>query len=419
MDRVHDAKHSSDLHFADFLSLKTLLPAYVFLVALGAFSRFGVESILWLSVYGLAAFYLIFKTPNIIASLIASWLVLLPPLIALLSVFWSVDPKHSLIAAIQFLITTLIAVWIGSSFSNKQIFNGLFLAMGVAILASLLNSAVEFIPAYSGHGELIGIFAQKNIMGRAIVMGVIALFVVGFRLGLSSLAVLLALVLLIPMAAAESASSLVVHLLVLTIPVVYLVATAKDGMRTTVLFFAFGGGLFLIGLLAVVDIDLVNQFLNKLGKDSSLTGRTVLWAVAWEMIEWKPLLGVGYDAFWSVDAFSDLMRTIQAQGETINGFHNAYLEAMVSTGLFGGLAFISSILMTIYLVFRGFFSDLSIENLGAIYVVVAIVIFSFFDIVMYREHDINHMLVVILFVSSQRNGQDGTVDHSNKALDAG
>ena len=52
------------------------------------------------------------------------------------------------------------------------------------------------------------------------------------------------------------------------------------------------GGLFLF---------LPDVFLEFLGKDPTLTGRSELWAYVWKDIDLRPLLGWGYAAFWSVN----------------------------------------------------------------------------------------------------------------------
>src|SRR3546814_7007331 len=57
--------------------------------------------------------------------------------------------------------------------------------------------------------------------------------------------------------------------------------------------------LALWGLLAF-DMNPVDLALEALGKERTLTGRSVLWEFALRMIEARPWFGNGFDAFWNV-----------------------------------------------------------------------------------------------------------------------
>lgn len=357
---------------------------------------------MWLLIYAVVGYCIVANIRSLIGTFVSSWLVLLPALIALLSIFWSIDLRHTATSGFHLFYTTLIGVWIGAVFSPRRIFQALFLATAIGVAASIANSFVGIIPAYSNHGELIGIYAQKNGMGRVIGLLAIFVFVVGAQLHRPVIASFLMLVLAIPLWSTESASSLLVYLIILTLPIVWGFSRVEKGTKLTVIFLAGTALILCLGILATVDLDIVNNVLDKLGKDSTLTGRTVLWSAAFQLIEWRPILGIGYNAFWTAPAFSELMATIQAQGDTINGFHNAYLEALVATGILGGTSFIISVVVTIFRVFRRYLADFSVESLAMIYFVMSAVTFSFFDIVLYREHDINQLLMATMFTAAYR-----------------
>lgn len=374
----------------------------VFSSALGTFTRFGLASIMWLVVYAVVAYSLIADIRSLIGTIASSWIVLLPALIALLSIFWSMDLRHTATSGFHLFYTTLIGVWIGAFYSPGRIFQALLAAAAIGVGASIINSLVGIIPAYSYHHELIGIYSQKNGMGRIIGLLALFTFVVGVQLRRPLLALLMMFLLVVPLWSTRSASSLLVYFMILTMPLIWLITQLDKGARLSAIFLA--GSVLILGLavLATADLDIVNTVLDRLGKDSTLTGRTVLWSVALQLIEWRPVLGFGYNAFWTAPAFSDLMATIQAQGDTINGFHNAYLESLVATGILGGTTFALSVVVTVFRVFRRYLTDFSIESLGMIYFVMSAVVFSFFDIVLYREHDINQLLLATMFTAAYR-----------------
>src|SRR3546814_12608248 len=79
----------------------------------------------------------------------------------------------------------------------------------------------------------------------------------------------------------------------------------------------------------------VDLALAALGKERTLTGRSVLWEFALRMIEVRPWLGNGFDAFWNVgdgSTSSYLQYVIRAE---VKNFHNSYLDIAVQLGAFG------------------------------------------------------------------------------------
>src|SRR5512134_769809 len=66
-----------------------------------------------------------------------------------------------------------------------------------------------------------------------------------------------------------------------------------------------------------------------LGRDPTLTKRTVIWAFALQMIEARPLLGYGYGVFW--DSVGSVAGVVNA--------HNGYLTVILDLGFVGALIF--------------------------------------------------------------------------------
>ena len=82
-----------------------------------------------------------------------------------------------------------------------------------------------------------------------------------------------------------------------------------------------------------------------LGKDETLTGRTLIWPYVIEYILDRPLLGWGYKAFWSTanpavwQIADDLRRQNQIDVQFANS-HNGLLELLLNIGLVGTSLFI-------------------------------------------------------------------------------
>ncbi|MEO0530000.1 MAG: O-antigen ligase family protein [Planctomycetota bacterium] len=64
----------------------------------------------------------------------------------------------------------------------------------------------------------------------------------------------------------------------------------------------------------------------------SLTGRVPLWEELIDYAAKRPLMGYGYEGFWTAKRIDSVMRS---QGWTLQSAHNSYLEFTLQTGLIG------------------------------------------------------------------------------------
>jgi O-antigen ligase len=78
-------------------------------------------------------------------------------------------------------------------------------------------------------------------------------------------------------------------------------------------------------------IDLKAALAGGVGRDPTLTGRTVIWDAVLRM-PINPLLGAGYESFWVGDRINAVWNLT---GPGINEAHNGYLEVYLQLGLVG------------------------------------------------------------------------------------
>jgi O-antigen ligase len=88
-------------------------------------------------------------------------------------------------------------------------------------------------------------------------------------------------------------------------------------------------GLILLGIFGYIyatqpELFEANRVLGSVGRDSNLTGRSTLWAIARAAIDERPWLG------WSFDALESLPSRYSIR---FNQFHNGYLDLMVRGGM--------------------------------------------------------------------------------------
>jgi len=129
-------------------------------------------------------------------------------------------------------------------------------------------------------------------------------------------------------------------------------------------------------VLAVLAVPFSSLFLNvgtsglvqELGRNSTLTGRTLLWQAILSL-KINPLLGVGYESFWLGSRVEDISKIT---GLWPNEAHNGYLEILITLGWIG-IALLALVIMTGYLnVIKKFRRDLTVGGLSLAFFVAAL-----------------------------------------------
>lgn len=354
----------------------------------GTFRVPALSSLIWLAAYGAVLLWVAQRPYQALRQIGAAWPLLALGALALASMIWSVNPARSLTAAVQLTMTLLIAVRLAAVFSPREIFTALFLAQSLGIAASLANAATGALPpAYEAHGPLIGIYVQKSWMGKAAFWWAFS----AAALALWHRVPLLALpAILLGLGLAFAAKSFLAILAFGAIGLLALLALARRLPRRARLALPMGAAvLFLAGGLiwSATGGSLVAEGLGAAGKSTTLTGRTILWEIGMRAFGDAPLTGVGYGAFWHSAEYALDVRFVHANVDHgLLGFHNAYVEALVSLGAVGGSVFawlIASTLWRLSVWLRRAESPDAAILLSSCF---AILIIGFFDDYFFRQH---------------------------------
>ncbi len=148
------------------------------------------------------------------------------------------------------------------------------------------------------NGDWAGIYSHKNVLGSMASLQILCaacLFLRGWNRLLTAVGFGLALALLV---ATHSATALVAAMVGLA-PLAAIFAW-RQGKHVTG--FCLGLVIALAGIgivvLAARGADISASLLSDLGKDRTLTGRTILWQFGLDQFWREPLIGVGYRAYW-------------------------------------------------------------------------------------------------------------------------
>lgn len=262
--------------------------------------------------------------------------------IALVSVFWSDSPTLTLSRSINLVQVTLFAVYFATRYSLKEQLQLLAWTLGIAGLSSaavalalprrgLMGLEETAAEAYAHAGAWRGVFGHKNVLGRAMVLSALVfLFLAnssrkyrwvawigfGFSVGLIVLS--------------TSKTALVILPIVMALLPLYRALRWKNTLAVFVLItlILVGGG------VALFLVSNPEWFLGVLGRDVTLTGRTVLWAAVFYKIWERPWLGYGYDGFWQGwDGESAFVWSL-VRWEVPNA-HNGFFDLWLDLGLLG------------------------------------------------------------------------------------
>lgn len=396
------------------LALPTLWTVYdwatAFLAILAStdvLARFGLNSIVWLGVYGLVLLRLATVYEAAYRLVVQNLAYFAYPAACLASVLWSVSAKDSLVAAVQLTVTVLVATFIGARFSLRAICLLHLAATFIGCFLSLVNWATGvFGPIYAPAGGLLGVFTQKNQLGQRAMFAVlsgVALLLQPSRDPLLKLVVAGALgVALFMLALSLSVTSI----LLLPTSVGLLMLLCAHRFPSTLVLAGAIAAVVLVALgpigLALVGVDPVATLFAAFGKSSTLTGRTDIWAMAEDVIGRYPILGVGFSAFWESPRFANYAYLAQEiGGEGVAGFHNFILEIWAGTGVFGLAGIATMLVVTFCRIVALYRRTRSVMAAYAFAGTFGAIGLSLFFPNFYRQHEYLMMFVVMVGVAAQ------------------
>lgn len=264
------------------------------------------------------------------------WPMLAFPFLALISTAWSLVPHLSAVAGLQAVFTVLLGLYLGRVFGLVGLAGLLALALGASMMVSALNLFDLWSPAYSWEGGFMGVYTNKNGLGQRGVMFVLTALLF---LATARRPVVWSMITLAALGLLALTLSVTAYLVITAILAAYaLRALVLGGPGVRVLTVILAGTSLAAAAVVVWVLDLtpVAAFLDAFGKSATLTGRTQLWQIAWDVARDYPLLGTGYMAYWAAPEYAQEARAIAGlYGATVASFHNFILEALVMLGPLG------------------------------------------------------------------------------------
>jgi len=310
-----------------------------------------------------------------------------------LSALWSLYPDATLRRSVAFMFTTLFAVYLALRYSFPDIIRLLATALSILLLMSyvVVFAMPEIgLDAHMHVGAWKGIFWQKNVTGRMMVWLILCLLWLdwtreGKRWVTRPLLALAFLLIVMSQSGTGLVTSILVSMLLLSS------ALVRGDIRRFAPAMALLVFVALVG--AIGGATFWDDILYSMGRDPTLTGRTVLWEHTLSSIEDRFLLGYGYGAYW-FGAYGPGAQFIHGWG--IDSAHNGWIEVWLDAGL-PGVILVAMVVGRV--VFQGFAAvryDANHAEPAWIFTVgCALLVISVSESVFLERHSLNWIVLVV------------------------
>ncbi|MDP2573396.1 O-antigen ligase family protein [Vibrio penaeicida] len=295
------------------------------------------QKVMQMALLGILLVFLFFSGLAVVKKFKVSILANLVTLFVVLSILFS----PNMLLAFRYLISAAVVsipiLLYYQYYGPEALYDGLVKFFTVVVIINFVYVIV--FPQYgmmSGihSGAWRGLFAHKNGAGSFFATISIIFFQKWWfeskrrdfkQFGLFSICFLM-------VAMSKSVTALLTMVIVVSTFFVVLVVISKPLIRQKIVLLSF----YFVGLAFVVS--LLNIFLHDifyfLGKDPTLTGRTGLWEVLFDLILDKPLLGYGFGVFTRPEI---MYQYSSAFGWAAKTTHSSYMDLVLGIGIPGSI----------------------------------------------------------------------------------
>ncbi|GMM61967.1 O-antigen ligase family protein [Novosphingobium pituita] len=279
--------------------------------------------------------------------LLALWVALSP--------LWSPMPDLGMRRAVAFVGTVMVSCAIATTIPARDIARVLVhCSVGLIVITLALRLA---LPVYAVHqageagvaehaGRLRGSYAHKNELARTLALAIIVLLTFG-RVFLRGRWLRPGLVLAGMGLAMMSGSAKVLLIIPLAVGGAWFFAIPMGRAVRCLLLLGMAG---LVGLVMLSGVSrlIAGGVFASVGRGGDMSGRSLIWEVAWRFYALHPLIGQGYATGWAAGAqayFAQLKLIV------IGHAHNGYINTLLDLGAVGlVLALLPPAMMAVCLV---------------------------------------------------------------------
>lgn len=320
---------------ADALAVAFLCACYADSSLLGIVSG---ERYVWFTADVVALLTVLARLSRVHDCLIANPWLTAWPVLAMVSALWSLTPDISFYHGLQLLTTIVTGYVLQLYFGQPRLLKILFWAIVAAQILSVVSELIFHRSAMDAGHAWLGIYTHKNVLGSMMALSAICaacLFLDGWRRSVTGASFIGALTILYLSHSTTAQVATLVGLCPLIVTAVWQRGRLFTGF---VIGIAIAAGSVVLAYIAINSDGIGQQFLSDVGKDRTLSGRTLLWQFASDQFWREPWLGIGFKAYWeSASTPFEYLRFLI--GQKLWFFHNNFYDVAVSFGVVGLIVF--------------------------------------------------------------------------------
>ncbi len=311
-----------------------------------------------------------------------------------LSVLWSMEPMVSARAAPQIALTVLAAIMFAQGLPART-----FIA--VQMYAQISPIVATFF--------ISGIFGAKNSLALQLALATLSSVWVLLDRNQPKYARAIALAALVSapymLLSAGSEGALLTCFMAMAVSLALFLSRGLQTEARMILFWLVITGAMVALLIALLSIDqLFDSFLLSIGKDTSLTGRTVLWSRAAGIISDYPWGGIGLQAFW-VQGNPEAIRIWDMFFIPSHGgfhFHDLWLEIGVQLGLIGIFIAAATVIVVVFNVWRWALRDPGPESCFFVGFVTLILLRTVGEVELFSQFNLTSLIFISAYCYAYR-----------------
>ena len=321
------------------------------------------------------------------------------PVFALLSMAWSQSPTWTLKYGLEYVGTVGCAVLATGMLSPRQLISALMCCLLLTAALSIAVGKYDTDPL-TGMTAFVGVFESKNQLGFFVSIMLLGSFALMLDSGQGApvrLLGLLALGLGAPLfVQTKSGTAMVTAIFAVAVLLANLVLSRLTPNWRSRVLFAAAVTLAPAVLLAGFAGDAAKDFVvNVMGKDTTLTGRTLLWQHAATLIPHHALFGHGFQAFWRHDDVEaeSLWYEFHVQSRQGFHFHSTYVETAIELGYCGVAILVTTLLCVLRGLLRWSWSSGTVAASFFVALLVCLLVRSFVEVDMTFQFQIGCFLL--------------------------
>jgi exopolysaccharide production protein ExoQ len=256
---------------------------------------------------------------------------------ALLSSLWSSDIIDSMRKVVFLSILIFFGYFLAEKYRPEEQMRLIFAVGCLAVFGSYLMVAMLPSRGLDNQGHWTGLFGHKNFLGIYLSIYLMSFFFMSRRMTLFRLLGLVAVLFgVLAIYLSESRTGWVTCAFLLAYVCMSRLLKRFKSMDFPAMIFALFS---LTGIFGWIIFENFSSFTKSLGKDASLTGRTVIWKEAIWAIGRHLFFGYGYAGFWGGHSSESNAVNVQISsalnGQEIYHAHNAVLTLTLQVGVIG------------------------------------------------------------------------------------